>query len=99
MYGRLPIHRHFVGFFNVPVQAPTWGQSVYLFRETESVLVIMCCDWNTFYTELDYNHFNAKVYTYMIAVSHVCAYEFMTDVTSRAREGAPGTWFYQALGF
>ena len=25
----LPLHRHFVGFFNVPVQAPTRGQPFY----------------------------------------------------------------------
>ena len=28
-------HRHFVGFFDVPVQAPTWGHLfLRLFRET-----------------------------------------------------------------
>ena len=25
----LPRHRHFVGFFNVPVLAPTWDQPFY----------------------------------------------------------------------
>ena len=29
----LPPHRHFIGFFKVPVQAPTWGKSFYCYSE------------------------------------------------------------------
>ena len=32
-YSRLPHHRHYVGFFNVPVQAPTRGQLFYVYSE------------------------------------------------------------------
>ena len=28
-----PRHRHFIGFFNVPVQAPTLGQPFYSYSE------------------------------------------------------------------
>ena len=31
----LPRHRHFIGFFNVPVQAPTRGQPFYGYAEKQ----------------------------------------------------------------
>ena len=33
----LPRHRHFVGFFNVPVKAPTWATLFTVFRETAPI--------------------------------------------------------------